>query len=273
MTTEPRSPPSIPDRAANSDLPTIERLFDLSGKVALVTGGSRGLGREMVRAFARQGADVVIVSRKLDNCEELAREVEASTGRQAMPYACHIGRWDELDGLVDAAYERFGHVDVLVNNAGMAPTYESIDDVSEKLFDSVINVNLKGPFRLAVLVGRRMVDGDGGVIINVSSTGSIRNSPTIVPYAAAKSGLNSLTEGLAQIFGPKVRVNTLMSGPFLTDISRHWQLEQAWERTQTTTVLKRIASPADVIGAALFLATDASSYTSGVALRVDGGII
>jgi NAD(P)-dependent dehydrogenase (short-subunit alcohol dehydrogenase family) len=189
-----------------------------------------------------------------------------------MPYACHVGRWDELDGLVDAVYERFGKIDVLVNNAGMSPTYENLEDVSEKLFDTVLNINLKGPFRLGVLVASRMVKADGGVIINVSSTGSIRNAPGIIPYAAAKSGLNSLTEGLAQAFGPTVRVNTLMSGPFLTDVSRHWDLEANWANSEQSTVLQRIAPPEEVIGAALFLATDASRYTSGVALRVDGGI-
>jgi NAD(P)-dependent dehydrogenase (short-subunit alcohol dehydrogenase family) len=263
---------SVPDRTNNSDIPTVAQLFDLTGKVIVVTGGSRGLGREMVRAFAAQGADVVIVSRKIESCQELAREIEARTGGKAMAYGCHVGRWDQLDGLVDAVYERFGRVDVLVNNAGMSPLYEKLEDVSEKLFDSVLGVNLKGPFRLAVLVGSRMVKGDGGVIINVSSTGSIRNHPSIVPYAAAKSGLNSITEGLAQAFGPKVRVNTLMSGPFLTDIATHWELEANWDAQRQSSVLQRIAHPAEVIGAALFLASDASCYTSGVHLRVDGGI-
>jgi NAD(P)-dependent dehydrogenase (short-subunit alcohol dehydrogenase family) len=273
LTAEPDVEYSVPDRTTNVEIPTLAQLYDLTGRVALVTGGSRGLGREMVRAFAAQGADVVIVSRKQESCEELAREIEATTGRQAMAYGCHVGRWDELDGLVDAVYERFGKVDVLVNNAGMSPLYESLTDVSEKLFDTVLNINLKGPFRLAVLVGTRMVAAGSGTIINVSSTGSIRNAPQIIPYAAAKAGLNSITEGLAQAFGPVVRVNTLMSGPFLTDISKHWDLEHSWEVARTKTVLHRIAEPQEVIGAALFLATGASSYTSGVVLRVDGGII
>ncbi len=130
--------------------------FSLAGKVALVTGGSRGLGRAMVRGFARAGADVVIASRKLDACEALAAEVEATTGRRALAYACHVGRWEELDGLVDAAYARFGRVDVLVNNAGMSPVYPRPVDVSEELYDKVLAVNLKGPFRLTALIGTRM---------------------------------------------------------------------------------------------------------------------
>ena len=196
-----------------------DQLFDLTDRVVLITGGSRGLGRDMAFAAARCGADVVVASRKYDNCVATAAEIEAETGRAAMPYAVHIGRWAELDGLVDAVYDRFGKCDVLVNNAGMSPTYDSLTDVTEKLFDSVVNLNLKGPFRLSALIGERMVAGAGGVIINVSTHGSIRPLPSYLPYAAAKAGLNALTEGMAQAYGPTVRVNTLMPGPFLTDVS------------------------------------------------------
>src|SRR6185369_3987645 len=143
-------------------------LFDLSGKVALVTGGSRGLGREMVRAFAAHGADVVIASRSLETCEEAASEVRGM-GRRALPYSAHVGRWDEIDALIEASYKEFGKVDILVNNAGMGPQSPS-HEVTEKLFDSVVNLNFKGPFRLASQIGKRMYDGDGGCIINISST-------------------------------------------------------------------------------------------------------
>jgi NAD(P)-dependent dehydrogenase (short-subunit alcohol dehydrogenase family) len=244
--------------------------LDLTGKVALVTGGSRGLGREMVVAFADAGADVVIASRNLDTCEEVAALVR-QRGRRALAYACHVGRWDELPGLVDASYNAFGRVDVLVNNAGMSPVYDSVFDVSEKLFDAVLNLNLKGPFRLCALVGERMVRGGGGSIINVSSTGSIRSRPAIIPYAAAKAGLNSLTEGFALALGPTVRVNTLMAGPFLTDVSAAWDME-ATEAAMQAHALQRAGRPEEVVGAALYLASDASSYTSGATLRVDGGI-
>src|SRR5438132_1327619 len=143
--------------------------FDLTGRVALVTGGSRGLGREMALAFARFGADVMIASRKQDACDITADEIQRATGRRALGRACHVGRWNELQGLVDAAYEHFGPVDVLVNNAGMSPLYPSVEAVSEELWDKVLGVNLKRPFRLTALIGSRMAHGSGGSIINISS--------------------------------------------------------------------------------------------------------
>ncbi len=237
----------------------------------LITGGSRGLGREMAFGAARCGADVVIASRDLDSCQAAAAQIEAETGRKALPYAMHVGRWDELPGLVDAAYERFGKVDALINNAGMSPLYDTLGSVNEKLFDAVVNLNLKGPFRLSVLVGERMVAAGRGSIVNVSSTGSIRPTPAILPYAAAKAGLNALTEGLALALGPHVRVNTLMSGPFYTDVSRHWDLDAVGAATQAH-ALRRAGDPPEIVGSALYLISDASSYTSAATLRVDGGI-
>ncbi len=210
-------------------------LFDLAGRVVLVTGGSRGLGRQIALGAARCGADVVIASRSLERCEATAAEITAATGRAVLPYQVHVGRWDQLDGLVDAVYERFGKLDVLVNNAGMSPLYDSLSSVTERLFDAVMNLNLKGPFRLSVLVGERMVADGGGRIVNISSSGSIRPDPTMLPYAAAKAGLNTLTEGLAKAFGPTVRVNTLMAGPFLTDISKAWNVEDSDAASEPTT--------------------------------------
>lgn len=248
-----------------------DQLFDLTGRVVLVTGGSRGLGRQMALATARCGADVIIASRNYESCVATANEVEEATGRTALPYQVHVGRWDQLDGLVEAAYDRFGKVDTLINNAGMSPTFESLTAVTEKLFDSVLNLNLKGPFRLSALVGERMVAAGSGSIINVSSTGSIRPVPEILPYAAAKAGLNSMTEALAKAYGPAVRVNTLMSGPFYTDISKHWDPEVTQSEADRY-ALKRAGDPPEIVGAALYLASDASSFTSGSTLRVDGGI-
>jgi len=249
-------------------------VFDLTDQVVLITGGSRGLGREMAFAVAHCGADVIIASRNYDSCVTTADEIREATGRRVLPYAVHVGRWNELDGLVDAAYERFGKIDTLINNAGMQPTYDSLTSVSEKLFDSVLNLNLKGPFRLAALVGEKMVQAGRGSIINVSSTGSIRPTPWIVPYAAAKAGLNAMTEGLALAFGPNVRVNTLMAGPYLTDVSKAWGLEslEPSRNPFAAHALRRAGRPDEIIGAALFLASDASSYTTGSILRSDGGI-
>jgi NAD(P)-dependent dehydrogenase (short-subunit alcohol dehydrogenase family) len=246
----------------------VSDLFDLTGKVALVTGGSRGLGREMVLAFARAGADVVVTSRKLDACERVAAEVE-STGRRALAHACHVGRWDDIDALVDAAYDTFGHVDVLVNNAGMSPLAPSSAETSEELFDKILAVNFKGPFRLGALVGRRMADGDGGCIINVSSSGALMPQPRFGPYAGAKSALNALTHVLALEYGPKVRVNTISAGPFLTDIAKAWPEEA---RQSSRSALGRPGRPEEIVTTALYLASPASSYTTGALLRVDGGL-
>ncbi len=243
---------------------------DLSGKVALVTGGSRGLGRAMTLAFAANGADVVIASRNFDSCEATAEEARA-LGVRALPYACHVGHWDELDGLVDAAYGEFGRVDVLVNNAGMSPLYPSLDQVSEELFDKVVGVNLKAPFRLSALVGTRMAAGEGGSIINISSTASVTPSPNAEPYGASKAGLNALTRSLADAFAPKVRVNCIMAGPFLTDISKAWDLDAFAERAKRSIPLERGGEPDEVVGAALYFASDASSFTTGAILAVDGG--
>jgi NAD(P)-dependent dehydrogenase (short-subunit alcohol dehydrogenase family) len=249
-----------------------DEIFDLTGKVVVVTGGSRGLGKEIATAVARQGADVVIASRKLDACQQVAQDIAQETGRQAMAYGVHVGRWDELEPFVNAVYDRFGRIDVLFNNAGMSPVYDKLTDVTEKLFDSVINLNFKGPFRLAALAGERMYAAGQGSIVNVSSSGSIRPKGRIIPYAGAKAALNAMSEGLADALGPVVRVNTLMPGTFQTDVAKAWDLDAVTADRKEHTALQRVGQPPEIIGAALFLASDASSYTSGAIIRVDGGM-
>jgi NAD(P)-dependent dehydrogenase (short-subunit alcohol dehydrogenase family) len=265
------APLSVPvdTLAANRPDEDVKDLFDLTGRVAVVTGGTRGLGLAMARAFAQAGANVVIVSRKPDACEEVAAALRAE-GAKATGCACHVGHWDQLEGVVEGIYRDFGRVDVLVNNAGLSPMYDKLSDVTEELFDKVVDVNLKGPFRLAALVGERMVAAGGGSIINVSSTGAVRPTRDIVPYAAAKAGVNAMTVGLAHAFGPTVRVNAIMPGPFLTTIARNWDMEIFAERARTFP-LRRAGGAEEIVGAALYLATDASSYTTGTILTVDGG--
>jgi NAD(P)-dependent dehydrogenase (short-subunit alcohol dehydrogenase family) len=245
-------------------------LFDLTGKVAVVTGGSRGLGREMVLAFAERGADVVIASRKLDNCEAVADEVRA-LGRRALAVAYHAASWQGADDLAAAAYAEFGTIDVLVNNAGMSPLYPSVDAVSEDLFDKVVGVNLKGPFRLSAIVGTRMVADGGGSIVFVSSIASQRPSPVELVYGAAKAGVNNLAYGLARTLGPTVRVNCIVPGPFLTDISKAWDMESFTRSARAGYALGRGGEPHEIVGAALYFASDASTYTTGTTLNVDGG--
>ena len=244
----------------------VKDLFDLSGKIALITGGSRGLGLQMVRAFADHGADVIIASRKLEACEVVAEDVRA-LGRRALAVPAHVGRWDEIDRLIDTAYGAFGRIDILVNNAGMSPAMPS-HEVSEALFDSVLNLNFKGPFRLASRVGKRMADGEGGVIINVSSSGALMPLPAVVPYSGAKAALNAMTVSLAREYAPKVRVNTLSAGPFLTDIAKAWSEEA---RRTAANALGRPGRPEEVVTTALYLASPASSFTTGAIVRVDGG--
>jgi len=250
--------------------------FDLSGRTALVTGGSRGLGREMALAFARAGADVMIASRSLDSCRATADEIAAATGRRVLARACHVGRWDELDGLADDAWNLLGGLDILVNNAGKSPLYDHVANIDEKLWDSVIGLNLKGPFRLSAVLGTRMGEraaalGRTASIINISSIAAIHPTPDVVPYTAAKAGLNAITIGLAQTFGPHVRVNCIMPGSFRTDISKAWDwklVDQAMKRV----ALRRVGEPHEIVGAAMYLASDASAYTTGAIITVDGGV-
>jgi NAD(P)-dependent dehydrogenase (short-subunit alcohol dehydrogenase family) len=244
--------------------------FDLTGRVALVTGGSRGLGRAMVRGLAEAGADVVIASRDGGACRQYALEITAETGVKALGVAAHVGQWDALEHLVDTVYEQMGGVDVLVNNAGMSPHYESITSLSEQLFDKVLDVNLKGPFRLAALVGERMAAGNGGSIINISSTASLRPKPHVLHYAAAKAGLNAVTIGLAQALGPTVRVNAVVAGTFMTDVSKSWDKDAFATRAQGF-ALGRGGEPGEIVGTVLYLASDLSSYTTGSLITVDGG--
>lgn len=244
----------------------LDPLFDFTGKNVLVTGGSRGLGHQMVKAFAERGADVIVSSRKLDNCEAVANEVRA-LGRRALAVACHAGRWDEIDRLIEIAYGEFGRIDILVNNAGMGPRMPS-HEVTEALFDSVLNLNFKGPFRLASQVGKRMFDAGGGCIINISSTASLRPVPEVVPYGSAKAALNAMSSSLAREYAPHVRVNTLSPGPFLTDIALAWSEEA---RQKSDNARGRPADPEDILTAALFLASPASINVTGSLVRCDGG--
>jgi len=244
--------------------------FDLTGRVAVVTGGSRGIGRAVVEGFAEAGADVVIASRKLDNCVEVAAHVEATTGRKALPVACHVGRWQDCDRLADVVYERFGRCDVLVNNAGMSPLYPDLPSVTEEYYEKVHAVNARGPFRLSVLIGTRMNEGDGGSIINVTTAGSLRPMPTDLPYAMAKAALNALTLGLAGAWNPKVRANLVLPGAFDTDITKAWDPATKISAGETNP-MRRIGRPEDMVGVCLFLASDASSYVNGAQILVDGG--
>jgi NAD(P)-dependent dehydrogenase (short-subunit alcohol dehydrogenase family) len=242
----------------------------LVGKVALVTGGSRGIGRAIAGGFAAAGADVVVASRKLDACERAAGEIAASTGRRAVGVACHVGSWTDCDSLADEVYERFGRCDVLVNNAGMSPPYADLVSVTEELYDKVHAVNARGPFRLGSVIGTRMGAGDGGSIINISTAGALRPGGFDLPYAMAKAGLNALTLALAGEWAPAVRANAVLPGAFETDITTGWTAEMR-EAASSTNPMGRMGVPDDLVGLCVFLASDASSYVNGAQILVDGG--
>lgn len=241
-------------------------LFDLSGKVALITGGSRGLGRQMALAFADAGADIIVSSRKADACEAVVAEVEAK-GRRAVAIPAHAAKWDEMDRLADEAWAAFGRLDILVANAGMGPLVPS-HEVSEALFDSVVGLNFKGPFRLMANVAHRMAEGKGGAILATSSIASLRPTPRVVPYAGAKAALNAMVVSMAHEYGPKVRINGIAAGPFLTDISKAWTEEA---RETADNAAGRPGRPEEILTSALYLASPASSFVTGSVIRCDGG--
>jgi NAD(P)-dependent dehydrogenase (short-subunit alcohol dehydrogenase family) len=244
--------------------------LDATGKVVIVTGASKGLGKAMALGFAEAGADVVVASRKLEACEAVAATIRAM-GRRALAVSCHVGDWDQCAALVDATLAEFGAVHVLVNNAGIAPVPPSLLDITPELFDKTIAVNLKGPLRLSALAAVHMPAG--GSIINVSSKASLHPTSFTVVYAAAKAGLNALTQAAAQEFGPRgIRVNAIVCGTFHTD-SLHASIptEVLQMQMARNVSLGRIADADEIVGTALFLASDASSYLSGALISLDGG--
>jgi NAD(P)-dependent dehydrogenase (short-subunit alcohol dehydrogenase family) len=239
-------------------------------KVVVVTGGSKGLGRAMALGFAEAGASVVVSSRKIGACEVVAAEIR-ELGGDALAVACHVGDWDQCSLLIDATVERFGRIDVLVNNAGIAPVPPSLGEITSDLFDKTVAVNLKGPLRLTGLAVEHMPPG--GTVINISSSASRRPSPFTVVYAAAKAGLNVFTSAAAQELGPRgIRVNGIICGTFDTDSLRVMITSPEVEAAMASRVpLGRIAAAEEIVGTALFLASEASSYLTGEMIVVNGG--
>jgi len=248
---------------------------DLKGKVALVTGGSRGLGREMVLGLARAGADVVIASRKLANCEAVAAEVRA-LGREALACAAHAGQIEGLDALLDATYERFGRLDILVNNAGTNPVTAGLSDLTPELFQKVFEVNTKGPWYLASRAAPRMAKHGGGSIINVISVGGLKPPAYQGFYAASKAALHALTKVMAAEWAHAgIRVNALAPGSYHSDMFDNSAavLPGFEEGSRAACLQKRIAETREIVGSMMYLASDMSSYTTGSTLVADGGYL
>jgi NAD(P)-dependent dehydrogenase (short-subunit alcohol dehydrogenase family) len=251
----------------------MDQLFTLRGKVAVVTGGSRGLGRAAALALARAGAGVVVASRTLSACEAVAAEIE-SLGQRALAVACDTSRWDDLDRLVEQTYACFGCCHVLVNNAGSTQPPIPLTETTSEFFDELYRVNVKGPMRLASLLAPRMGKAGGGSIINVISAGALKPGGNLGVYCSSKAALQALTRVMAEEWAPiGVRVNAIAPGPFLTDMMHDLakRIPGFLEISAGATMQKRIADPEEIVGAVLFLASDASSFVTAQTLAVCGG--
>ena len=249
--------------------------FDLTGRVSLVTGATKGLGRAITQGLAEAGSDVVVVSRKPELCDQVAAEIEESTGRRALSAACHLGDWDALGVLAERVYDEFGRVDVLVNNAGINPAPTAVADITSEYFDKLFGVNVKGPVRLAGLIGPRMAAAGGGSIINITTVGSYMAGPYVGAYTAGKAALLNFTRTMASEWADSgVRVNAIAPGPFMTEMMKGMKRldEASFEGARDATLMKRVAEPEEIVPLALYLASDASSYVTGEDFAVAGGM-
>ena len=253
----------------------VQASFDFTDKVVIVTGSTKGLGRAMASGFAASGAKLVVSSRKQDLCDSVAAELRAATGADVLPLACHVGDWDAIPAFVDAVVERFGRIDVLVNNAGINPSGVSLSDTELSLWRKVFAVNLEGPLRMSTCVAPVMRDGGGGSIVNIATVGAYSGGPGVGAYGASKAGLINLTRTMSKEFAPwNIRVNAISPGPIrsvLTD-GAEAMTPGFFERAASVTSMKRVADTEEIIGPVLYLASDASSFVTGEDHVVAGGM-
>jgi NAD(P)-dependent dehydrogenase (short-subunit alcohol dehydrogenase family) len=253
----------------------VQTVFDLTGRVAVVTGSTKGIGRAMAEGLARAGASVVVSSRKQELCDEVAAEIAKATGRDTLGLACHVGEWDRVAQFVDTVTERFGGIDVLVNNAGINPARVKVADMTLDYWRKVFSVNLEGPLRMAQLVAPVMRDRGGGSIINIGTMAAYSGGSTVCAYGASKAALLNLTKSMAQEWAPwKVRVNLLSPGPFMSEMMEGGAktMPGYFDLVAGGTFQKRIADPHEIVGPVLYLASDASSFVTGDDLSVSGGM-
>ena len=252
-----------------------EDLFDLGGKVAIVTGATKGLGRSMARGLASAGAAVVVTGRRSADCEAAATELARETGGKLVGIACHMGDWDQIGALVERALAELGRIDVLVNNAGINPVSVPLAEVTSEYWDKVYAVNVKGPMRLAALVAPRMGERGGGSIINVSTMGAYMGGAGVGVYTSGKAALLNLTRVMASEWVKLgVRVNTIAPGPFMSEMMKGADraLPGFSQRSAEATLMKRVADCDEIIGTVLYLASEASSFVTGEDFRIAGGM-
>lgn len=251
------------------------QLFDLTGKVAIVTGSTKGIGRAMVEGLAAAGADVVVSSRKQELCDQVAAEVTAATGRRALGLACHVGDWDAIPAFIDQVQETFGRIDVLVNNAGITPSRLFPSNIELDVWRKIFSVNVEGPLRTAQCVAPIMREQGGGSIINISSMGAYSGGPGVCAYAASKAALLNLTKSQAQEFVAwNIRVNAISPGPFVSEMVEGAERNAPGFKQSigNATYQKRVADPSEIVGPVIYLASDASSYVTGDDISVSGGM-
>ena len=245
--------------------------FSLKGKVALITGASRGIGQAIAVGYAQAGADVIVVSRKLPDLEKVAQQIRGM-GRKSLAVEAHVARMEEIKNLLSKIKEEFGKIDILVNNAGTNPTMASALDVDERAWDSIMNLNLKGLFFLSQAAARVMKEKGGGKIINVASTAGI--TPDLLPvYSISKAAVIMATKVMAQQWAQyNIRVNAIAPGLTKTRFSEAlWNNPDILKMAMSKTPMGRVAEPEEMVGAAIYLASDASSYVTGQVIALDGG--
>ena len=252
-------------------MPTSSR-FDLDGRIALVTGASRGIGSAIANALAEQGALVVLSSRKQADLDDEAGRINTRFPERAIGIAAHAGRPDDLERLVDDVMKRFSRIDILVNNAATNPYFGPVLDAELSAWDKTFEVNLRGIFILTKLVYRASMEKHGGAIVNVSSVGGLRPGLGLGVYNITKAGVIMLTRQLARELGGKVRVNAVAPGLVKTRFAEAlWSNESVLDRVISSNPMGRIGVPDEIAGAVVFLVSDAASYVNGEVIVIDGG--
>lgn len=247
-------------------------LFSLQDKVAIVTGGSRGIGRAIALGFARAGAHVVVASRTSKDIKQVAQQIEG-LGRKALPIRADVSNLTDVERMVAQSISTFGHIDILVNNAGISPIYKKAEKVTEEDWDQIITVNLKGTFLCCQAIGRVMIERQQGNIINITSIGAQVGLPRLIVYAATKGGVAQITKGLALEWTRyNIRVNAIGPAFVETDLTKAIQeIPRLLDPLVEQTPMKRFARPEEMVGAAIYLASEASGYVTGQTIYVDGG--